>query len=163
MDTSTIPKKPGIYTLIITIIHPFRKKVGKLGYHLFPKGVYTYTGSAIGVKTSNLKSRISRHLNPGKKHWHIDYLLSSDNARIESVVLLKTETKLECTISQTLTNVNGAKILVKGFGSSDCHRGCKAHLLYYNMAHDELATKIIEQYEPFGIPKLLHVGKIQQE
>jgi len=153
-----IPKKPGIYTLVIVVTQPFRKKIGKLGYHNFPAGTYTYTGSAIGVKSSNLNSRVGRHLNSRKKkHWHIDYLLSSDRAHIAWVIFLETESKLECKIAQKLFRLNGANSIISGFGSSDCHKGCQSHLHHFNITQEAVASKIIEQYETFGIPKVLQV------
>lgn len=162
MIEKKIPKKPGIYTLVITVIQPFRKRIGKLGYHNFPTGTYTYTGSAIGKKTSNLNSRLCQHLNSRKKkHWHIDYLLSSDKASIWKIIFLETRSKLECKIAQELFKINGSNIIVSGFGSSDCHKGCKAHLYYFNIAKEEIAIKIIEQYETFGIQKVLQVGEIE--
>jgi Uri superfamily endonuclease len=162
MIVATIPKTPGTYTLIITVTQPFRKKIGKLGYHTFPTGSYTYTGSAIGIKSSNLNSRIRHHLNPRKKqHWHIDRLLSSDNTKIAGVIFLETERKLECILTQKLAEINGANKIVNGFGASDCHTGCKAHLHQFNIPQEELIPKIIEQYEICGIPKIFKKGKLQ--
>ena len=161
MIETRIPKKPGIYTLVIIVIQPFRKKIGKLGYHNFPMGTYTYTGSAIGVKSSNLYSRIGRHLKSKKKmHWHIDYFLSSDKARMWGVVFLETDSKLECKIAQKLFGINGADSIIKGFGASDCHNGCKSHLYHFNITQEEVALKIIEQYETFGISKIIKVGNV---
>jgi len=162
MIDTRIPKKPGIYTLVIVVIQPFRKKIGKLGYHNFPTGTYTYTGSAIGVKSSNLNSRVGRHLNPRKKkHWHIDYLLSSDRASIWGIIFLETDSKLECEIAQKLFRINGSNSIVNGFGSSDCHKGCKSHLYHFNITKEEVASKIIERYETFGIPKVLQAGNTE--
>ena len=161
MIVSKIPKKPGIYTLIISVIQPLRRKIGKLGYHTFPKGIYTYTGSAIGVKSSNLKSRVGRHLNARKKkHWHIDYLLSSSNTRICGVIFLETEKKLECELSQKLAEINGVKKIVEGFGASDCHKGCKTHLHQFDVSQEGLTSKIVEQYETLGSAKILQIGKL---
>ena len=162
MIETRIPKKPGIYTLVITSIQPFRIKIGKLGYHNFPTGTYTYTGSAIGEKSSNLNSRLWRHLNSIKKnHWHIDYLLSSGKANIWGIIFLETRSKLECTIAQELFRINGSSIIVNGFGSSDCRKGCKSHLYYFNITQIEVALKIFEQYKTFGSPKVLKVGEIE--
>lgn len=156
MNWPIIPKNPGTYTLVIVVIHPFRKKIGKLGDHNFPTGVYTYTGSAIGVKSSNLNSRISRHLHSQKKnHWHIDYLLNSDNTTIEGIVFLETKTKLECKIAQKLSKIKGANSLINGFGSSDCYNRCQSHLHYFNSTQEEIIAKILGKYETFGSPKVL--------
>jgi sugar fermentation stimulation protein A len=157
-----IPKKPGTYTLIIKVIQPFRMKIGKLGCHNFPMGTYTYTGSAIGTKASNLNLRLGRHLKPKKrKHWHIDYFLSSESVSIWGIVFLETDSKLECKIAQKLFRINGCSSLVNGFGSSDCQMGCKSHLYHFNNTQEEVIPKIIEQYETFGIPNILQVENVE--
>jgi len=62
-------------------------KVGKLGIQRFPRGYYTYTGSALGVGSSSLKHRVLRHLKKKKqKFWHIDFLLDHKNAYLTGLV-----------------------------------------------------------------------------
>ena len=57
----------GIYTLLIFISEEIELTIGKLGKQKFPNGYYIYTGSALGIGATNLKHRISRHLNKQKK------------------------------------------------------------------------------------------------
>jgi len=110
------------YQLIIKLDKTFKTRVGKLGFFSFPKGFYIYTGSA----KRNLEARIQRHLLKFKKlHWHIDYLLEDLNANI---VQIKRSMKSECELNK---NVYG-KILVPGFGSSDCVKKCESHLKYFD-------------------------------
>jgi Uri superfamily endonuclease len=80
--------------------------------------------------SSTLINRVKRHvsLSSSKKvHWHIDYLLENENSLITRVFLIPSNQKLECEISQELSNLSDGNI--KDFGSSDCM--CKSHLLYF--------------------------------
>ena len=61
----------GTYALVITIPHPLRLQVGRLGDIVFPEGYWLYFGSAL----NGLEARLRRHLRHDKKlHWHVDYL-----------------------------------------------------------------------------------------
>jgi len=115
--------EPGVYQLHLFVPKQARVKVGKLGVFLFPAGRYIYSGSAL----SGLSRRVSRHQRREKRlHWHIDYLLR--HARIERIDTLPTQQRLECALNAYAFEQPGARVIVKGFGSSDC--GCLAHLVY---------------------------------
>jgi Uri superfamily endonuclease len=78
---------------------------------------------------NNLEKRIERHLRKNKKKfWHIDYLLSNKNARIISILKIRTEKRIECKLNEEIFKNLKGKVLVKKFGSSDCN--CKSHLVY---------------------------------
>ena len=95
-------------------------------------GYYTYTGSALGKGASSLKHRIARHLRKDKrKFWHIDYLLADENVSVEAVIVAETNENMECPLNKYLKSIIGAKVLVKGFGASDCRKKCESHLLYF--------------------------------
>jgi|TARA_Y100000034_G_scaffold92887_1_gene112299 Uri superfamily endonuclease len=105
------------YQLHIKTKKELEIKIGKLGVFRFPKGGYIYTGSA----KKNIDKRINRHISNQKKlHWHIDYLLNKG----AEVIRVKKSNAPECELNQ---RVKG-KIIVKGFGSSDCKKGCGSHL-----------------------------------
>lgn len=105
--------------------------IGSLGPQVFQEGFYTYTGSAYGKGSLSLGGRIQRHLRQDKKkRWQIDYLLSANNTKIQTVIAAHTTNKKECEINCPLRYVLGAEVAVKGFGSSDCKRKCGSHLLY---------------------------------
>jgi Uri superfamily endonuclease len=93
--------------------------IGKLGLCIFPKGTYVYTGSA----RKGIDARISRHVRKfGKRlHWHIDYLLSHPDCEVVKVNRSSTN---ECDLNQRTKG----KVIVRGFGSSDCIKGCGSHL-----------------------------------
>ena len=70
------------YQLKIKLNKKIKLRIGKLGEFLLKKGIYIYTGSA----KKNIDSRIKRHLcNKKKLHWHIDYLLASEQTNIIKV------------------------------------------------------------------------------
>ena len=97
--------------------------VGRLGRFVFSRGVYVYTGRA----SRGLQARVRRHINGAtRKHWHIDYLLAHPRVRIMRVVLASPDPKMECTVNQSIDP--RGECVVPGFGASDCHNGCLAHL-----------------------------------
>ena len=122
----------GIYTLIIFLSKEACLQIGKLGTRRFPKGYYTYTGSALGAGASSLSRRVFRHLQKEKpKFWHIDFLLAYENASVTAVISAQTNKKLECEMNRYIKREGKTKVPVVGFGASDCRENCKSHLLYY--------------------------------
>jgi Uri superfamily endonuclease len=124
--------------------------VGKLGKQNFPRGYYTYTGSALGKGSTSLKHRIARHLRKQKrKYWHIDYLLADENVSVEAVIATETNKKLECKINSHIKGINGAEVPVKGFGASDCRKNCGSHLLYFPQIEnaDCLVQKLVRHLQ----------------
>jgi len=108
------------YQLFITLSKALEIQIGRLGLFAFLKGKYVYSGSA----KKNMEKRIARHLKKKKNlHWHIDYLLANDRAKVVKVVKSKLA---EC----DLNAVARGKTIVGGFGSSDCKEGCKSHLKF---------------------------------
>jgi len=131
----TLPKKPGIYVLVLYVERDITLRVGKLGNCMFRKGIYVYVGSARGKASTSLKWRILRHLRKEKRlRWHIDFLLSSDYTHIRAVIFAVTPNDLECTLANYLLSSTIFKIPVLKFGATDCR--CPAHLLYYNGEND---------------------------
>jgi endonuclease-3 len=134
IDVSQISKlsTSGIYILILFISKEFTVTIGSLGKQRLPRGYYSYTGSALGNGSSNLKHRISRHLRKEKQQfWHIDYLLSDENVSVEAVIAAKTSKDMECSLNSYLKSLSGAKITINRFGASDCKKNCKSHLLFF--------------------------------
>ena len=110
----------GIYVLFISVKRSMLLKVGALGKIELSKGTYAYVGSA----QNGIKMRVARHLKREKrKFWHIDYLLTQKNARVEKVIYKETLKEEECRIAQTLCKLGNP---VRGFGCSDC--SCSSHL-----------------------------------
>jgi len=116
--------RKGVYQLHLRLDKPKRIRVGKLGVFTFPAGRYIYTGSAM----NGLIGRLRRHLKKRKKlHWHIDYLLR--HAKIETIFVLETGERVECQLNSLTLSLPNAKVVVKGFGCSDCR--CSSHLVYF--------------------------------
>ncbi len=115
-----LPTK-GNYTLIIALKAPSHVKISDRDRFSLKKGYYAYTGSARGNGAVGLRQRVARHLRKRKtKHWHIDYLLASQEARISGVVASSTSVNEECQINRSIQNVEGASVPIDGFGASDC-------------------------------------------
>ena len=131
---SDLPVTPGTYALHLHLAQPTPLSVGKLGKYNFPIGEYVYLGSAFG--SGGLRARLGRHLHGvGKPHWHIDTLRA--NAQLCGYFFVeqaageinRTPAPLECLWSQALANTIQAFLPAPGFGASDCHAGCQAHLV----------------------------------
>jgi len=117
----------GSYLLNINVGQPLTYRVGLLHKATFPPGRYIYVGSA----RRGISSRIARHhrlaeQKAGKLHWHIDYLLVNPYVQWAGSVAL--EDGIECEISRIISSIKGVTAPVSRFGSSDCRKGCKAHL-----------------------------------
>jgi Uri superfamily endonuclease len=108
------------YQLHFELDVPATVTVGRFGTFLFPAGRYVYTGSA----KRNLEARIRRHLATEKKlKWHIDYLLAAPGVHMTGVKRFSQE---ECPRNQA----TAGKVIVPGFGASDCRNGCGSHLKF---------------------------------
>ncbi|KPV64872.1 MAG: hypothetical protein AOA65_0718 [Candidatus Bathyarchaeota archaeon BA1] len=143
--TEALPTN-GIYTLVIFLSKEARLEVGRLGIQRFPRGYYTYTGSALGGGVQSLSQRISRHLRKGKpKRWHIDFFLAHKSATVTTVIAAQVDEKMECEMNRYIKKEGGAKIPVMGFGSSDCKKNCESHLLYFG--EEDIKQKIAMLYE----------------
>ncbi len=111
------------YVLLIEILKGLNVYVGRLKDVHFEKGFYLYVGSA----KRGLKARIERHLSRKKNiFWHIDYLLSSNQAKIKNIWI--NGKPKECQIARRLQR-KGYDFINK-FGSSDCN--CHSHLFFIN-------------------------------
>lgn len=112
----------GVYQLWIELRRPMKVGVGALGVIHFAKGMYIYTGRA----ARGLRTRVLRHAQGAVRlHWHIDYLLAQQNARVERVILASTNPDDECRVNCAAAD---GRVAVPGFGASDCRNGCPGHL-----------------------------------
>ena len=116
----------GAYQLLLHLPAPQTIRIGRLGTFDFPAGYYVYTGSAM----NGLEARVARHLSNRKKfHWHVDYLL--ERCSVMRYAIRESSTKQECELNSKMLEMDGARVPVRGFGSSDCR--CAAHLVYFEM------------------------------
>lgn len=117
----------GSYLLISRLDKPAFLRVGALGEYLFPSGIYFYSGSA--GNRGGLRARIFHHLCiHAFPHWHLDYLRPFLHP-LEAWMMMANES-LECDFNCYVCSFFHTKQAVKGFGSSDCRRGCGSHLSY---------------------------------
>lgn len=106
------------YQLVIDVADPLSIDVGRLGRLSFAACRYIYTGSA----KRNIEARIARHLRRDKTlRWHIDYLLTAPGVTVLEVRRSDID---ECALNQATEG----NVVVKGFGATDCRRGCGSHL-----------------------------------
>ncbi len=117
----------GVYQLRLRVSVALRLTVGRLGRWALPAGEYVYTGRA----TRGLRARVRRHICGGRcRHWHIDYLLARHGVQITDVTLASRCAADECAVNQRTEG----RVVIPGFGASDCRRGCGAHLLRLTFA-----------------------------
>ncbi len=119
MNVSCIPRKHGVYALVIELSRNVELNIGKLGRHGLLKGVYVYIGSA--RSRGGLFVRVKRHLRKLKTlRWHIDYLTVLSECNIRAVIYAITDdVEAESTISRILYRHPYFKPTIKRFGSSD--------------------------------------------
>lgn len=148
-----LPKEKGVYALLIKIEHDMEITVGSLGLVKLAEGYYVYIGSALGP--GGLKARISRHLNKSKKlKWHIDYLLSSNSARVIGVVCASTNEKYECRIVKELLKY-GAYAPIRKLGAMDCKEKCPAHFLKYDKSISKVITDVLKAWTELRLKPLI--------
>jgi len=145
----------GVYTLIIRSSKPRRIRVGRCLSVFLERGLYLYTGSALGRGSASLEGRISRHLIQEKKHfWHIDRILSSDCTRVASVIFASTTSRVECKINTALLKDFHIGVPMRGVGSTDCR--CEAHFLIARYTLGVLRQKVRSCYTKLGVrPRML--------
>lgn len=121
----------GAYSLIIELENAVSIQIKSLGKVTFQSGTWVYIGSAMGEGSTSLENRIKRHFRSEKTNfWHIDRLLDMD------VMLLKaiwapSPVHTECDIAQEIESRNEFQVGPRQFGSSDCRKGCSAHIFRF--------------------------------
>lgn len=132
----SLPTSSGVYILHLNLNQQRKRQIGRLGEFSFPAGEYLYIGSALGP--GGLKARLGRHLKGGeRRHWHIDWL--RDITTLRGCFYAATGEHHECNWSQFLIHQPGARVLVPGFGASDCSKEpipCPAHLVWFENGLD---------------------------
>lgn len=112
----------GTYTVLLWLPAPRWIMVGRLGKQRFPRGYYTYTGSA----RRGVRARLHRHLHgAATRHWHIDYL--RPHTQVVGWQVYADDSQPECRLNAYLAR--HGRVVVPKFGASDCL--CASHLLYY--------------------------------
>ena len=139
----------GVYLLVIKCKSQFKTGIKKFQNVTLPAGFYYYSGSA----QKNLSQRIERHLLREKKiHWHIDHITTNAACCIQKILVFQSKPKsFECNIVAEILKEENTKIILAGFGNSDCNR-CESHLLFSGKEIDY--SHFISRYHAidFAIP-----------
>ena len=98
---------------------------GRFGGSCLLPGIYFYCGSALGP--GGLLARIYRHIRLGKnQHWHFDFI----RPYLEITRVWWADSNVsECDLCRWIAKVTPASFPLAGFGSSDCTRSCRSHLI----------------------------------
>ena len=134
----------GVYVLIIKVEQPAEIQIKSLGVVDFVPGKWVYVGSAMGDGSTSLENRLGRHFRKQKTiYWHIDHLLDQD-MEIVKAIWAQSTIHLECEVAHSLASNNSFEPGPKGFGASDCKKGCIAHIFMYNDSKmvDDILTSI---------------------
>jgi Uri superfamily endonuclease len=123
-----LPTQAGNYVIVGYSANQFAIEIKRFGLRKMPPGYYLYCGSAHGP--GGLAGRVNRHLDPHtKKFWHFDYL--KHHVKVAQVWWQVNASNFECDTAQFLLTLPGANCVIKGFGASDCRKGCTSHLIHY--------------------------------
>jgi endonuclease-3 len=140
----------GAYLLILEIKQAASIQIKSLGSVSFAPGEWVYVGSAMGNGSTSLENRLLRHFRQEKKiYWHIDYLLSA-GAMITKALGIESKKHIECLLAQTLSDHDNFLPGPKGFGSSDCRRGCSTHIYHYQ-GQKPISTSLRKVLEKLGL------------
>jgi Uri superfamily endonuclease len=121
VNTAMLPGS-GTYTVLLWLPMLSQITIGRLGCYPFPRGYYTYTGSA----QRGLAARLHRHVHGATtRHWHLDYF--RPHARVLAWQAYPHLTQPECQLAQRL--LAHGRVVVPKFGASDC--SCASHLVYH--------------------------------
>jgi Uri superfamily endonuclease len=115
----------GVYILHLSIKTKTSAKVGRLGRVVFAAGYYAYVGSAFGP--GGLSARLAHHLRRATSpHWHMDFL--RPHGVVDKIWWSRAAPASEHLWARALMRLRGARMPVRGFGSSDCR--CDSHLIH---------------------------------
>ncbi|GAA0300356.1 GIY-YIG nuclease family protein [Halarchaeum salinum] len=133
---------PGTYTLLLSLPTAATITFGAAGERCLDPGWCVYTGSAFGPGGL---SRVERHRRVAAgehdvRHWHIDYLTSHPETRLDTVYVTEHADR-ECEVARTL---NDAGEQIPGLGASDCD--CETHIAYA-AERETLAAVAGEEHE----------------
>ena len=125
------------------------------GLHLLA-GVYIYCGSARGP--GGLRARIFRHLRlDKKKHWHYDHIRS--HLALTQVWWVDASAS-ECDLCRWIGEAAQVSFPLAGFGSSDCVRGCRSHLMFVPSGTNLDAVKFYLSRKASGFYQIVVDGNL---
>ena len=146
----------GTYTIIVDCRSEGSCVFGELGRARLRKGLYLYTGSALGRGNASLERRLERHARPSKKKWwHIDYLTSRPFCCVSGAVYIISTRRLECRVSRCISEELNVLPVLPRIGASDCN--CEGHLLGpdFRLGYAELLQRLRKVYRRVGSGRLV--------
>jgi Uri superfamily endonuclease len=148
----------GTYTIVISCNRAFNVRFGRLGRSNVPKGLYVYSGSALGKGAMSLEGRLGRHSCRHKRmKWHIDYMTSSRRCEVRAAICVESRRRLECNVNSMISDRLKAHPLLPRIGASDCT--CRGHLMRVTaMREKTLLQHIWAVYARFGRPVCLSIN-----
>lgn len=118
----------GTYTIIVESKSDGYRGFGRLGRAKLRRGMYLYTGSAMGSGATSLERRLQRHKARSKAiRWHIDYLTSRPGCTVTGAVYVVSNRRLECKANLSISKELKLSPVLPRIGASDCN--CNGHLL----------------------------------
>lgn len=150
----------GVYILIVEVKHAVRLRIKSGDEIVVGPGEWVYIGSAMGSGSTSLENRLRRHFRKEKtKYWHIDYLLGA-NVEIKEAIWAESKVSVECDLAQRITNHVRFMVGPKGFGASDCQRGCFTHVYLY-LGEEKLHEIIMSIFRRLSLhPHITKNGQI---
>jgi len=137
----------GLYALLLSVDREVAVAAGSLGRVKLRPGICVYIGSGLGVASTSIEGRLARHFNGVKrKHWHIDYLLSSSSCKPLLAIFSEARRRLECDLAAKILEDHRASLAHRRFGSSDC--SCGGHLIFLSsLGIDAVERLVRERFE----------------
>ncbi len=121
----------GVYVLIIETKRTVRFQKRSGDETVFEPGEWVYIGSAMGSGSTSIENRLRRHFRKDKtNYWHIDYLINAAT-KIKEAIWAESKKSAECDLALSIANHIGFEVGPRGFGASDCQRGCFTHIYLY--------------------------------
>jgi Uri superfamily endonuclease len=142
----------GTYTIVISCNRPANVRFGRLGRAKILRGLYVYSGSALGEGAMSLEGRIRHHSRARKKkRWHVDYMTSKQSCSLRAAIFIESNRRLECDVNNLLAEELNACPLLPHIGASDCK--CRGHLMRVTSIREKALLKQIRMiYSKFGNP-----------
>jgi Uri superfamily endonuclease len=149
----------GTYTIIISCKKSVNLRFGGLGRAKTLRGLYVYSGSALGQGAMSLEGRISRHSRSHKKiRWHVDCMTSKQWCTVKAAIHVESPRRLECDVNNMLVEKLNASPPLPHIGASDCK--CRGHLMRVTSLREKaLLKQIWAIYSKFGNPVYLAITK----
>jgi Uri superfamily endonuclease len=133
------------YILVVEVAHECGFPIGRMGMTPLRRGLYLYVGSAKRRLPQRIQHHLARHK---KRHWHIDYVLDGQNARVREVWAKAADE--ECFAAAAVARMPEAHVVREKMGSSDCR--CPTHFFRLQAPLRQIRDRLRSlSFEPMGV------------